>query len=300
MVKEIFFSWQFLAVFSTLVWAVINIIDKHVISERIKQARVATIFTGISSIIIVAILSFFTTITIPDFFLLLITVFGGILWIIAVVFYYKALQVEEVSRVIPIFLLDPIFTAVLAAIFLGEIFSTTIYGGIVFVVLGAILISLKKTETLHFGKSLWLILTSTLLISIDGIILKFVLKEVDFLSVFFWGRVGAIIGVIPIFLLYNKQFLQTIKQKTKISAILLGTDLISGATGIIFTLAIALGPVTLVSAITATLPLFVFILATIISLLKPEILREETGKTSIAVKLAAIIIMIVGSYLALV
>jgi len=297
MLKEIILSWQFLAVFATLLWSIINIVDKHIISEKIRQVRIAIIFTFVGSLIILAILQFFAKIVLPAFPILALIVFSGILWIVAVIFYYKALQQDEVSRIIPIFLLDPIFTAILAAVFLREVFSPTIYFGLLLVVGGAILISIKKREGILFGKGFWFILASTIIISADGIILKFVLEQLDFVSVFFWGRVGAAIGAIPFFLLYKKNFFDTIKLEKTASTILFSTDLLSAIAGIIITLAIALGPVTLITTITATQSLFVFAFALIISKLNPRILREDTGKTTIAVKLLAIIMMIFGSYL---
>jgi len=48
---------------------------------------------------------------------------AGLFYVVAVLLYFEALKDEEVSRVVPLFGMAPIFVTVLAAIFLGEIFT---------------------------------------------------------------------------------------------------------------------------------------------------------------------------------
>jgi uncharacterized membrane protein len=297
MAQELIFSWQFLALIATLMWAIINIVDKHIVSEKIKKLSVVMTFDAIGAVIAVLAIIVFSRVEIPGFSLLLLLIVSGVIWVPAVYFYYKALQIEEVSRVVPLFLLIPIFTAILAGMFLNEIFTVQIYAGILLVVAGAILISFKKTEKFRIGKGFHFILISTLILTIEGLLLKFALNQTDFISVFYWNRIGVIIGILPIFLIYKKDFFSAVKEKLKTGLIITGNNIVSETALIIFTLAIALGPLTLVTTIGATQPLFVLLMAVILSIFFPKILREELGKANIGIKLFALMLMIIGSYL---
>ena len=57
-------------------------------------------------------------------------------------FYYKALQMGEVSKVVPIDKLSIVFTLVFAFIFLHEIFTIKSFIGCVFIVLGTLVMVL--------------------------------------------------------------------------------------------------------------------------------------------------------------
>ncbi|MBI4018411.1 MAG: hypothetical protein HY368_02280, partial [Candidatus Aenigmarchaeota archaeon] len=64
-----------------------------------------------------------------------------------------------------------------------------------------------------------------------------------------------------------------------------------------FLAAIYQGPVSLVNALDNTQNLFVLFYATIISIFKPSILKEEVKGSVIALKLLAIAVIFAGAYL---
>jgi len=290
-------EWVLFALFSTAVWAIVNVIDKNVVSKKIKNLGTVLIFDGIGAIIASLVILFIFGIVVPEINILIISILSGLLWIPAGYLYYKALQKDEVSRVVPIFLTIPIFTAILAAVFLGEIFTLPIYLGIMLVVAGAILISIKISENFKFGKGFWFILGASLIITVESLMLKFALGSYDFQTVFYWNRIGVILGIIPVFLIYKKSFFNTIKTKLKYGGIVTFSNLISEVALIVFIFAMSLGPLTLVTTIGATQPLFVLIMAVGLSILFPHIIKENIEKKSVGIKLLAIGLMIVGSYL---
>jgi hypothetical protein len=65
----------------------------------------------------------------------------------------------------------------------------------------------------------------------------------------------------------------------------------------IFTIAVSLGPVTLVNSLGALQPLFVLAIAVVFSNFFPHILKEEVDRHTIALKLVAIALMIIGTVL---
>ncbi|MBI3397525.1 EamA family transporter [Candidatus Woesebacteria bacterium] len=73
-------------------------------------------------------------------FLVLSGIATGLSW----VFYFKALQIGEASRVAPIDRLSLILTIILAALFLKEKLSAPVIFGSILMTLGAILVGLGK------------------------------------------------------------------------------------------------------------------------------------------------------------
>lgn len=72
-------------------------------------------------------------------FLILSGIATGLSWL----FYFKALQTGEVSRVAPIDKISVVFTIILAFIFLKEPISPKVIAGAIFITLGGILMILK-------------------------------------------------------------------------------------------------------------------------------------------------------------
>jgi drug/metabolite transporter (DMT)-like permease len=106
----------------------------------------------------------------------------GVLPIMAFWFYSKALLVEEISRLITLFQLIPVFVALLSAIFLNEILGLQKYFGIAIIVIASMLISFKFKYMITFS----------LIIAIYSILEKFLLRYFEFWSLFFWNVVGGI------------------------------------------------------------------------------------------------------------
>lgn len=77
-------------------------------------------------------------------FSLIFLVLSGIATGLSWVFYFKALQIGEASRVAPIDRLSLILTIILAAIFLKEKLSAPVIFGSILMTLGAILVGLGK------------------------------------------------------------------------------------------------------------------------------------------------------------
>jgi hypothetical protein len=63
---------------------------------------------------------------------------------------------------------------------------------------------------------------------------------------------------------------------------------------LLITLALVTGPATLVNSLSNLQPFFVFLFAVGLSLFFPKILKEELKKSTLALKLIAMILMFVG------
>ncbi len=151
-------DWADAAILSTAIFAVVNILDSHLVAKRMPSLRAFLIPAGILGIITGAILlSLFPLPHDIGVIPLLITMFSSILRALAVLLILHILQTGEVSRVIPVVHAHPVFVAILAALFLGETLDYLEWIAILITVAGAMLISIERDSSgsrIGVGRSL--------------------------------------------------------------------------------------------------------------------------------------------------
>jgi len=212
--------------------------------------------------------------------------------------YFRAIKVEEISRVIPLYSLSPLFVAILSALFLKEVFRPGQYLGVLLLVLGAALLSLKSLRGWKFGRGLHWMLLAVALISVGSVASKHVLAAADPWTVFAYGKLGTLAATLPLAAAGWRGLRSALKANGP--RVLLFTGLSEGLTSIttIFILyAAAAGYVTLVNALVGTQPFFLLLFTALLSLYRPDILREELNGGLIARKLAALAAMAAGAWL---
>ena len=197
------------------------------------------------------------------------------------------------SRLVPIFYLATVFIGLISALTLREVFAPLQYFGVLLLVAGAILVSMRKFS-LKFGKAFWLMILSTLSISIYTILTKYLLSYEDYWTVFGYSRIGVFVAGIPLLYWHYSDFARM--SRTAIGVITFSESLNLAALFCI-TIATAQGFVTLVNALASTQSFFLLVFTILISLFYPRILKEEIGKGTILQKFVAIAMMFVGAML---
>src|SRR3989344_5712481 len=132
--------WVFLALMSTFIWALANIIDKVLRTKFLKSSLALTAAFGIISFIFSFILFLFIGVPLLPFWHGFSAFMSGIVLTIGLIFYLKALAIEEASRVIPLWHLSPIFTLILAVVFLNEVLTPMRYAAFASILFGGFLI----------------------------------------------------------------------------------------------------------------------------------------------------------------
>jgi len=287
--------WIFFSVLSVLLFVTVNIIDKYVLTKWIKQPFVLVlllgIFNWISGVVIYLIRGF--PYLSPSNIIFALT--AGVFSLMASIFLYRALKIEDVSRVTPLLYLSTLFVSFFAAIFLGEIFTPLRYLGIFLLVIGAIFVSSKNPLRLGFSKALPLMILSALSAAISALLVKYVLNFTDYLTVFTCLRMGGGFASIPIAYIYLPSLISTVKKYGKKFIITVTVDEVINIIAMFFlVMAISIGYVTLVSAIVAIQPFFILLFTVILSMFFPSIIKEEIKKSVVLVKLLAIVTMFIG------
>jgi len=124
----------------------------------------------------------------------------------------------------------------------------------------------------------------------------------DFYTIFIWVQIAGFITFfqfIP-FRPFRSSLITTYKITSKqIGVILVAEQAVAYVSVFAYNYAIAHGPITLVSSVGATQPLFVLLFATILSYRFPRVLREELTKMDVVLKVLGLIAIFAGTYLIL-
>ncbi len=292
--------WAILAILSALMWALVNIVDKFVLTKWIKQPFVPLIFFSIVGFVIGTMIYIFQGFSYLSYLNIFLSVLTGGFYVIVMYFYFKALNIEEVSRVVPLFYLFPLFTLLMAGLFLGEVFTPLRYLGIFLVIFGSIVISSKDITNLRLSKAFWFMILSAFFASLSGIITKYLLDFADFWTIFGYGRFGSLLASIPIFYFYLPDLISSVrKHGKKVIGVITINQTVELSATLIHTVALSIGFVTLVSALSSLQTFFVLIIATLVTIFYPKMFKEKINKRILIAKLAAIIMLFFGVILIL-
>lgn len=289
-------SWILFSVLAAAIWAASNAVDKFVLTKWTKHPTMPMIVQWSIGIIVSIFIYFWHGFSLlPESRVLILAVTVGTFEMVAGIFYFKAVKIEEISRIATLFNLAPLFVAVLAMLFLGEVFKIATYIGIFLVIAGAVVVSSKKPIRLTFSKAFLFMSLASLFLALDAVIMKYMLHSLDFWTAFAYTRLGAVFAILPLMAI-NLHHLQRAVHKygIKVLGVIALNESLNVAGIILATLATAVGYVTLVHALTSIQPLFVLMFAVAGSLFWPRLLKEEIGASTLAKKLVGIILMIAG------
>jgi uncharacterized membrane protein len=216
--------------------------------------------------------------------------------------YFKAMMIEEASRVISLFYIGPIFTLILAATVLKENLTSSMYIGVILLVLGAISISYKRVEGkgTMVSPALGLLLLCSFTLSIYEILTKYVLGSFDLISFFFWEFVGFVIAASLTFSYprIRQSFLTSVKAMSRPVLFWRFVNTYMSLTALVlYFAAMSVGLASLVSGATSFEPLFVLVFAVLFSLFIPQVFKEDIGKGALIVKAVAVTLIVAGAWL---
>ena len=228
---------------------------------------------------------------------------SGILYMGAMLFYLQAIQSAEASVVAPLFQTSTLFTFALGYLILGETLSLLNAAGAALILIGALLLSLDTS--FHFRKLKWrlllLMLLCTFVLALSSVLFKYFAVREEFWSTTFWTYVGEALfgaGILAI-PRYLRQFTALLKTNTAaLLAVNGANELINLGGGLGVRFASLLAPVALVSAVSSTTTLFVFIFGVLLTLFLPQLANEDMSWKNLIQKGAAAVLVAAGVVLA--
>jgi drug/metabolite transporter (DMT)-like permease len=294
--------WLLFAFSGPVFWAISTHIDKYLVDKYFRHAdtTVLMLFTAFIGVLLLPVIAFFDS-QVLRLSMLSITVMtvSGIFYMGAMLFYLRAIQSEEASVVAALFQANTLFTFLLGWLFLHETLSWAKAAGCVLLVGGAVVLSLDRDFRLKNFKGglVLLMLGATFVLAFSSVLFKFFAVRDDYWSTTFWNFVGeALFGagilVVP---RYRKQFAALFrKHPGPVIGVNAANELINLGGGLGVRYAMLFAPVALVSAISATTTLFVFLFGILLTVFLPRLGREDLSARNLAQKAVGAVLVTAG------
>ena len=197
-------EWLIFVVFAYLAWTVCNIVSKILLTKHIKNIFLYGIVIGFVGLLPLLLIPF-KGLTLPSFQLLLITLAAGALYIFGMLPYFKALSLEEVSRVIPLWRFKPLFVLLLAFLFIGERLSSYEIIAFFLLLFGGFFISIRKIkDSFTISRAFYFMLLSSVLLAVYAILVKYIYLHQAYYDGFILLKFGSFLGAFS--LLFFKRY----------------------------------------------------------------------------------------------
>ncbi len=296
-------SWLLLALLAPALYSVSSFIDKYVIEQKVKSFATLTILGGCVALpfaLGIFAVRGFTVYPLEQTILILL---AGIGMELSLLPHYKAISLDDISTVTPVFQIIPVFVLILSYVFLGEQLTAEQFIGFWIVITGAFLLSRDKPNGTIFAikKSFGWVMLAGILWAVPAIIFKFVTVQQGFWDALAYEFLGVSIGAFILFLIprFGKGFIYDVRNVSGgVWGILLSNEFIYLIGRLFGFYAIAVAPaIALVSALNGTMPLFTLVFGIILSVWFPYIVKEDIRKAVVAHKLVAILLIGAGMWL---
>ena len=290
--------WVVFSLGSAFLMAVVNMIDKFVLTRWVRKPIVPLLILGLIGLVPAFVVLSIQGFPSPSVEMLLPSFLAGASFVLMSFFYFAAAQVEDISRLVPMFYLSPLFVSVLAAAFLGEVFPARKYLGVALLVAGAVLVSLRKKFKAfqRSGRSSWRMILAALCLAFYTVLTKRALAASGFWTVFAWTRLSMMAVLAPFFFSEGRELRTTVcEHGLKVAALLTFNETLAMAATLGITIALSSGFATLITTLSSVQPFFVLLFAMLLSLFFPKILKEETDRSALAIKFLAILLMFLGA-----
>ncbi len=298
-------EWTSLALFSAALFGVITALEKRLIDHHLPNLGVY--YASIAySLVIPAAIVFFASGGVPDEATNLNmgwAALSGGTWGVGLAMVFWGYKLEEASRASAIVHTFPVFVAVMAVFTLDESLIAGQWAAIIVIVAGAFVISIRRTggpDVLSFSRAFPILICASLLTALSHIFAKAALDDGLTVWMTYALRASAMavaFGVIA----KPKAFLEllhVIRNWRTLTLMLAADFLMAPAASISLTRATGLGAISLVAALAATRPFFVFLVSSFFSIEKVKLLNEPLERDTLLLKLIALA-MIVGGIAAL-
>jgi drug/metabolite transporter (DMT)-like permease len=302
-------EWFLLAILAPIVWAMGNHIDAFLVKYFIKNNDVSET-SGVGSLIIVSCLVGILILPIvlvfnPEVFSVergarIILIMVGFLEGVSVLAYLYAVMDDDIASVTAWFNSIPIFNLVLGFLILGESITRTQFVGFLIIILGLIILSVKKTELGLFLKRrvVLLMLSASFAYGLMTILFKLGARVDSFWVSSFWQYVGlSLLGILFFVFIkpYRRSFIEIFSNKgLKFYSINVINEFLFITGTMISNYASLLAPVALVSLVGSFQPLIVILFSFLIALFRHRKKEQILTVKERVVQVVGILLTIAG------
>jgi drug/metabolite transporter (DMT)-like permease len=290
-------TWLIVIISAYFLFALVALGDKYLLAGP-PNPRSYSFYVGALGILSLLLIPF-VGFSVPDIYQVSLALLVGAIYIFALFGLFTGLENFEASRVVPaIGGLLPLFTFGLVYLFSygKELLSSYEILAFILLLTGSIFITFEKGKPIT-SKSLQISAITAFLFALAFVLTKYVYLAQPFWSGFIWMRIGGFL--IALCFIFTKEVKREIFERKftfqkKTGTFFLFNQAMGGGAFVLQNWAIALvplGSLALISALEGTKYIFLLILAVLLSLKFPQILKEEISKKIFLQKIIAILLI---------
>jgi uncharacterized membrane protein len=277
-------------------WAVTNVVDKKFLSAKVKNASVFTIFAGF-------ILLFETVWLVPLGFRLpsaegaILSIIGGASFIYALAIYFAALGKGDASVIVPLTSFTGVFSLIFSSIFFGIRLTTPELVAFALLIIGAIIFSIEERNTLHYRRSIVLVLLADVVFGFSYSFQAEVYHIEPFLNGFIWLRIFGFLATISLLSsrVIRRQTLQTVRSLSfKSDAVFVSNQFLAFVALLMLNYSFKIGNVAVVNALQGLQYVFVLLFVIVLHRYNPSLLQERITRTMILKRVLAVGFIVAG------
>lgn len=276
--------------------AVVDVFDKFLISKRKIEPIAYTFFTVLLGLLYLAAWPW-TYAPLP-FPVILVNLFSGLIFALALYVFFKAISQGEVSRVIPfVFGLVPAFDMLFVWLTGRNALSLPEFSALCLLVPGALLISYRKEN--FSAKHVGIKVLAAFLFSLDYAVWQYGNTTGNMLNHLMWDRLAAAGAVILLlaFPPFRAKIFKPVPSggRKQTTWLFLLKQAIGGLNFIFFSWLLVAGKIPLVNSLQGFRYLFLFLAALFLSKKYRHILDEDINRHTVKLKLAALALIFLGT-----
>lgn len=299
--------WFFIALITPVVHAAANHIDKLVLSKFVKGGQIGSLvlFSAFFGVLFLPFIAWFH----PEAFAvgpldILLLLINGAFSVLALLFYFLALDRDEASYVAPLFQMVPVMSFLLGYAVLGESLSGQNLAASLLIVFGSGILAIEMGKgKWHMKRAVFgFMFASSLCITLNGVLFKFVTGNVQaFWPSLFWDFAGKVVFGLIVFALvksWRRALISLVREnRASVLALVAGNELLFllGEGALAF--AVLLAPVALVQVVSGFQPAFVFLYGILLTKFFPRLGAESMARRHLLQKGIGIAIIILGTAL---
>lgn len=289
-------TWIILALLAPVCFSVANILDNYLSTKITKGTATLVFYSAVFNILFLPFLFFEGFPQLPsvgEWGVILIIAALEVLWLFP---YFKAYEHDDTSIVASLFSLGKILVPIFAFFIVGEVLAPAQYIGFLIIILASVLLTAQDIRALKFNASLYLMLLSSAIVSLQAVLYKHTFFTVDWVTGLFWSRVLSFVIVLA-FLLHRTTRREVREQLTgfkKLAIPLVLVELFSFAGMALLTYVLVTQPATVVESIASIQPIIVLLLAFLFAKKYPDLFNESVEKKDVWKKIVLFVVMGIG------
>ena len=301
-------SWLLIAAIAYFIYAIVFIGDRVLVTKAFKEPVAYAFYTGLlhgAAILIIPLLLVLSPLVsfvnidslkqlLPAGINELITsLFTGILFFIAVYFFYRALFHFDASRVVPLVgSLVPLVSLIIASLALAQYLDFAELIAFILLLLGGVLISIK-TKLLSSLNVFAAGFLAALFFGIFYALTDYIYLTQSFWPGFIWARIGTALAALCVLALPSIRRMvfkssEKVKEKVRVGTAVIGIHALGGIAFVMIHYAISLSHVSLINALQGVQYIFLLFLIFVFSKKYPKLLEEDFTKITFIQKSIAI------------